>query len=176
MNEIVKKNGITYGIISGVLAVIITALVYSFNIDLFVSWWLMFIKVAAFTTVAILLLLKTKKEINFNFNFKQSFKTYFIFAVISLLIATSFEIILFNFIDPKLKDTLKEMSIKLVVQLLEKYDTPSATIKEAVAKIQDNDQFSVIELVKGYFTYLVLSCILGLILAALFKTKTKETF
>jgi len=171
MNKTIKKNGITFGVISGLVSILITTLIYSLNLNLFLSGWITFLKVAVFTTLAIVMILSTKKESQNNLGFKDTFTTYFIFALVALLLSTLFEIILFNFIDPSLKDTLKEMSIKYVVKLLEKFDTPAAKINEAIKNIQENDQFSIIELIKGYFTYLLLSTILGLILSGIFKTR-----
>ena len=40
MNEVIKKNGITYGIISGVFSALITATVYAIDLHLFTAWWL----------------------------------------------------------------------------------------------------------------------------------------
>jgi len=171
MNKTIKKNGLTFGVISGLVSILITTLIYSLNLNLFLSGWITFLKVAVFTTLAIVMILSTKKESQNNLGFKDTFTTYFIFALVALLLSTLFEIILFNFIDPSLKDTLKEMSIKYVVKLLEKFDTPAAKINEAIKNIQENDQFSIIELIKGYFTYLLLSTILGLILSGIFKTR-----
>ena len=175
MNEIIKKNGIIYGVISGVISILILTIIYTADVMLFVSSWITFLKVVIFIGLAILLLVNTKKQLNDQMNFKETFKTYFIFASISLLITTIFEIILFNFIDPSLKDTLKELLIKTIVPFLEKFNTPAKAINEAVKKIQENDQFSIVELMKGYFSYLVISALFGLILATIFKSKSPSS-
>ena len=174
MNEIIKKNGVLYGIIGGVISVLILAVIYSTDVMLFVSGWITLLKVLVFTGICILLLVNTKKQLNGFLNFKDCFTTFFIFASISLLITTIFEIILFNIIDTGLKETLKELSIKAIVEFLEKLNTPTAKINEAVKNIQGNDQFSIVELSKGYFSYLVLSSIFGLLLALIFKSKPTQ--
>jgi hypothetical protein len=171
MNKTIRKNGLTFGLISGVVSVLITAIIYSVNLNLFLSGWITFLKISLFITFAITLILTTKKELQNNLGFKDTFTTYFLFAVTSLFISTLFEVILFNLIDPSLKETLKEMSIKYAVELLQKFDTPAAKINEAIKNIKDNDQFAILQLIKGYFTYLLISCILGLILSGIFKSK-----
>ncbi len=171
MNEIIKKNGINYGIITGVASVLITTIIYVVDLQLFLSAWITFLKLVVFTTIAIMLLTKTKKELKNVFTFKDAFTTYFISALIGLLIATAFEIILFNFIDPSLKETIKEMSIKFTAELLQKLGTPSSEINKAIAKIQETDQFSISQLAQGLLTYLVMASIFVLILAAIFKSK-----
>ncbi len=172
MNAIIKKNGVAYGVILGFVSILITTIVYSVDINLFLSGWTTFVKVTAFLTIMILLLSKTKKELNGFFSFKEAFTTYFIAASISLLLATLFEIILFNLIDPSLKDSIKEMSLKFTVNLMEKIGAKQSEINKAIQKVQETDQFSIGQLFQGYFIYLVMASIPGLILAAFFKTKT----
>jgi len=174
MNESSKKNGITYGVILGAVSILITTIVYTVDINLFLSGWISFVKVSAFLAIMIALLSKTKKELKGVFSFKEAFTTYFIAACISLLLATLFEIILFNLIDPSLKDTIKEMSLKFTVNLMEKMGAKQSDINDAIRKVQETDQFSVGQLIQGYFIYLVMASIPGLILATIFKTKTKH--
>ena len=40
MNEIIKKNGLTFGAILGLFSVAFTTLIYVVDIKLFMSWWL----------------------------------------------------------------------------------------------------------------------------------------
>jgi len=171
MNEIVKKNGITYGIISGIASILITTFIYSFDINLFMSGWITFLKLAIFTTIAVLLLINTKKQLNGIFPFKSAFTTYFIHSIIGLILATTFEIILFNFIDPSLKDSIKEMAMKFTSEFMEKLNVPASEINKALAEIEKTDSYSLIELLKGMSIYIVMASIFGLILAAIFKSK-----
>ncbi len=171
MNEIIKKNGITFGVIMGLFSIVVTTLIYIINVNLFLSGWITFLKIAIYITIASILLIKTKKQLNGIFPFKDAFKTYFIAAIIGMLLATFFEVLLFNFIDPSLKETLKEMSLKFTVDLMTKLGAPAAEINKAIEKINSVDQFSIVELIKGSFTYIIFTTILGLILAAIFKSK-----
>ena len=65
MNEIIKKNGISYGIITGVVGALITTSIYSIDINLFTAWWLTLVNILIYITIAVVLLSKTKKELNF---------------------------------------------------------------------------------------------------------------
>lgn len=172
MNEIIKKNGITFGILSGVVSVLTTTLIYVIDINLFVSWWIGLIGITFSIVIACILLSKTKRELNGVFSFKEAFTTYFIMALIGILISTTFSIILFNFIDPSLKETIKELTIKSVVSMMEKFGGKAKDVNEAIKKIQETDQFSIASQLKGIATGLVVSSIFGLILAAIFKTNT----
>lgn len=174
MNEIIKKNGISYGIITGVVGALITTLIYSIDLKLFTAWWVTVLSISFYIVIAIILLSKTKKELGGIFPFKDAFTTYFISAVIGILISVAFNIILFNFIDPSAKDSIKEISIKYAVEMMEKFNTPSSTINEAVKKLQENDQFSIIELLKGSVFSIIFSALFGLLLALIFKSKPSQ--
>ena len=94
--------------------------------------------------------------------------------MIGILISVCFNIILFNFIDPAAKDTIKEITIKYLVSTLEKFGTPPSAINEAIAKLKENDQFSIAEQLKGSIFSILFSAIFGLLMAAFFKSKTSS--
>ena len=171
MNEIIKKNGISFGIITGVVSALITTAIYSIDLNLFTKWWLGIIIFIIYITIGIILLSKTKKELKGIFTFKQAFTTYFISAIIGIAISVTFNIILFNFIDPAAKDTIKELTIKYTAEMLQKFGTPTSEINKAISGIEKNDQFGIVEQLKGSIFGILFSSIFGLILAAIFKSK-----
>jgi len=174
MNEIIKKNGVSYGIITGVVGALITTLIYSIDLKLFTSMWVGFVSIAIYIVIGIVLLSKTKQELKGIFSFKDAFTTYFISAVIGILISVVFNIILFNIIDPSVKDTLKELTMKYMVETMQKFNAPSSAINEAMKKLQENDPYSVIELIKGSVFKIAFSALFGLLLALIFKSKPTQ--
>jgi len=174
MNEIIKKNGISYGIITGVVSALITTAIYSIDLNLFTKWWLGIVIFLVYIIIGIVLLSKTKKELKGVFSFKEAFTTYFISAVIGTLISVGFNILLFNVIDPSAKDTLNEIIIKYTGEMMEKFGAPSAAINEALKKMQENNPYSTIELLKGAVFSIVGSSIFGLLLALIFKSKSTQ--
>lgn len=174
INEIIKKNGITFGVTIGIISALITSTIYAIDLNLFTSWWIGSLSILTYLILGIVLLSKTKKEIKTFFSFKDAFTTYFIAAVIGILIATFFNILLFNFIDPSAKDTLNELMIKFNVEMLQKFGTPASAINEAIAKLKENNPYSTFELLKGSIFSIVFSSIFGLILAAFFKSKPSQ--
>ena len=174
MNEIIKKNGITFGIISGLISIFTVTLIYVIDIKLFTSWWLGLLGIAVSIILACVLLSKTKKELNGNLSFKEAFTTYFIMALIGILMSTLFSILLFNLIDTSLQVTVKELTLKATSEMMKKFGADKTAMKEALKTINETDQFSVLQQIKGIFTSLVMSSIFGLILAAFFKTPTRQ--
>jgi hypothetical protein len=171
MNEIIKKNGITFGVITGVLSILITASIYIVDLKLFTAWWIGLLSIAVYLAIGIYLLSKTKKELNGVFPFKDAFTTYFISAVIGIAISVVFNILLFNFIDTEAKDTVQDNLIEFQVNMLKKFNTPTDKIKEAVEKMTEENQFDIVPQIKGSAFSILFSAIFGLILAAIFKSK-----
>jgi hypothetical protein len=174
INEIIKRNGITYGVIIGLISSLTTASIYAININLFTSWWLGILSASFYIILSIILLSKTKKSLNGVFTFKEAFTTYFIFSVIGVLIGAIFNILLFNVIDPSASETVKELTIKTVVETMQKYNTPASTINEMIVKMKENNPYSTIEILKGSVFVILFYSLLGLIMAAFFKSKSQE--
>jgi len=176
MNEIIKKNGIKFGVIAGIIGVLITAGIYIIDLKLFTAWWLGIISILIYLVLGIVLMIQTKKALQNNFSFKDAFTTYFIYAIVGIAISVVFNIILFNVIDPGAKETVKELSIEAAVDMMKKFNTPTAAIKEAVEKMEEQDQFETFQQLKGSIFSIIFSAIFGVILAAIFKSKPKEQF
>lgn len=174
MNEIIKKNGVAYGIITGVVSALLTTAIYSIDLNLFIKWWLGIAMLVIYLTIGVVLLTKTKKELKGIFTFKEAFTTYFISAIIGVLISVCFNILLFNVIDPSVKDTLNEITIKYTVETMEKFGAPSSAVNEAVKKMQESNPYSTFELIKGSAFSIAGSALFGLLLALIFKSKPSQ--
>lgn len=174
MNEVIKKNGISYGVITGVVSALITTAIYSIDLNLFTKWWLGILIFLVYIVIGIILLSKTKAELKGIFTFKEAFTTYFISVVIGIGISVVFNIVLFNIIDPSAKDTLNDIIIKYTAEMMRKFGAPSSTINEALKKMQENNPYSTIELLKGSVFSIIGSSLFGLLLALIFKSKPKQ--
>ena len=171
MNEIIKKNGITYGIIIGLFTILYTTAIYSIDLALFTNAWIGVITMIIYITIGVVLVSKTKKQLNNNITFKEAFTVYFLAAVVGSTISTLFNILLFNFIDPEAKEKIKELSIKYAVEVLEKFGSPDSAVNETIKKMGETDAYSARNLLMGLAFSFVFSAIFGLILAAIFKSK-----
>jgi hypothetical protein len=174
VNEIIKRNGITYGVITGVILCLITASMYAIDLELFIAWWTTLLSFAVIIIVPIISLTKTKKELNGILPYKEAFTSYFISAAIGLLISIAFKIILINFIDPSVKDTLLDLTIKYLISTSEKFGVPASAMNETILKLKESDPFSIVEQLKGSIFNLFFCAILGLIIAAFFKSKSSS--
>jgi hypothetical protein len=175
MNEIIKKNGITFGVILGLFSLLITTTIYVIDLKLFTSWWVGLVSMAVAIIIGISVEIKTKKQLNGVFPFKDAFTVYFLTALIGSLISTIFNYLLFNIVDPGAKETLKEITIKYTSEMMEKFGAQADQINEAVQKVAETDNYSIGNLLFGLAIALVFQAIFGLILAAIFKSKSSES-
>lgn len=174
MNEIMKKNAITYGTIAGVFMVLATGYAYAIDQTIYVAWWFSLLQFIVLIGIGVALMIKTKKEVNGIFPFKEAFTTYFLHGVIATVIAVGFNIILFNFIDTEAKENIQKLITENAVEMMRKFNAPAETIKEAVAQMKESNQFDIMNQLKGMGFSLIFTAILGLIFAAIFKSKTVQ--
>lgn len=175
MNEIIKKNGITFGFILGLFSVLFTTAIYVIDLKLFTSWWIGLFSIAVAILIGIVLEIKTKKDLNGIFPFKDAFTVYFIAALIGSFLSTVYNYVLFNIIDPGAKETLKEITLKYTSEMMEKFGAPADQVSEAMKKVGETDNYSLGHMFFGLAIVLVLQAIFGLILAAIFKSKSPSS-
>lgn len=168
MNEIIKKNGIQYGLYIGLITILLTVIVYV--IDLSLLGWVNGLSFLIIIVLSCILISKTKKQLKGVITFKEAFTTFFIATIVSVVISMAFSYILFKIVDPEANEYLKEITIKSTVEMLEKFGTPSSEIDKAVEKIEKTDNFSIGSILQGTVIAILIYSVIGLILAAIFKT------
>ncbi len=173
MNEIIKKNGIAYGIFLGLFSIVVTASIYAIDLSLFTNMWLGIGTLIIYIVIGVLVVSKTRTQLK-TITFKEAFTVFFITAVIGITMSTLFNMILFNLIDPAAKDTIQQLTIKYAAEMMQKFGAPAATINEAIAKMEETDNFSIASLLKGMITSYLVNAVFGLLLALIFKSRPSE--
>ncbi len=171
MNPIIKKNAITYGVILGVFSILITAVIYAIDLELFTSSYLGIFSLVVSLAVGIILLQKTKKELGGFMTFKEAFTTYFIAGVIGAAISVLFSLILFNFVDPEAKDALNDLTTKFALETMQKWGAPEAAIDESRKTLAEKDNYSPASLLQGLMFSFILTGIMAAILGLIFRNK-----
>lgn len=124
-------------------------------------------------TIGVVLVSKTKKQMG-TMTFKEGFTVYFLAALIGSFISTIFNYVLFNFIDTEAKETIKEITMKYTADMMESFGTPASAVNEAMQKMAETDNYSIGNLLFGLAVVLIFQAIFGLILAAIFKSKSSQ--
>ena len=141
MNEIIKKNGATYGFILGLISIVTTTLIYVIDIKLFMSGWVGGISMLINIIIGVLLVSKTKKNLKGMITFKEAFSVYFIAGVLGSTISALYNYVLFNFIDPEAKETLKEMTIKYTSEMMHKIGAQAEMVNKTMAEMAKTDNY-----------------------------------
>lgn len=167
INEVIKKNGITFGLIIGIVACLSQTFVYVggsavYKSSLFgIIIWLLYWAIRIFQVIT------TKKQLGNIINFKDSFTTLLISTSIGILISITFNYVLYNFIAPEFKPELNNFMNSKQLELFKAMGKSSSELNELLR----NDNFSITNLIKGGLFSIVISSIFNLIISAIIKSK-----
>jgi len=171
MEKSTKKLATSYGLYLGLALILITVLIYAFDISLMTQWYYTPIIYLIILVIGIMAVSKAKKFNTGIFSFKEAFSTYFLTILMGLVISTIFSLILFNVIDPEAANTLKELSMEKQSEMFEKFGMTETQINEAMSKIQEENFFSLKNILISVAVQLVIFSIIGLIVALVFREK-----
>lgn len=169
MTEAVKKNGLSFGVVIGLLSIVISTIMYLIDITLFTKWWLGILIFFLNLILGIVAVSKAKKAMGGYISFKEAFTTYFIAMAIGALIGSVFMSILFNVIDPGAKVIIMDSVKEMTVNMMQGIGAKTEDIKKTIEQLEATDNFSVASQVKSYFWGLLFYIIIGLIVAAVMK-------
>jgi hypothetical protein len=172
MDKTTKSTGITYGIYLAVFLILMTTLAYAFDLSLFTKWWYGIISLIVLLTISVLGVKKAKDlHTGSHFSFKNAFTAYFLIVLIGNLVATLFSILLFAVIDTEAANTVTELTMETSRAMMERFGAPEASINEAMAEMQNNNQFSVGNQLTRFVFSLGFYLLIGLIVALIFREK-----
>lgn len=171
MEKTSKKLATSYGVYLGLALILITVLIYAFDLSMMTEWYLMVINFVLILALSIMALKKAKSSSTSLFSFKNAFGTYFLTVFVGLLIATIFSLILFNIVDPEAAETLKELSMEKQAEMFENFGMTEAQINEAMVKMQEEETFSLKNVAISFAAQLVFFSVIGLIIALIFREK-----
>ena len=173
MNELVKKHGLKYGSIFGIIAVVYTIGVYAIDESIFAKWWINL----AFTTLGIVLFIiasaKVKKDQGGYISFRDAFSAFMLAVIVYLAIATAGNILLFHVIDTGLGDRVQEIIMENTIGFMERIGADDAAIEEAIEKQEAEDMFAIGQQIKGALYFIIFLAVIGAISSAIIK-KQKE--
>ena len=173
--EALKKNSMNFGLILGVILILMTTILYSIDVSLFTKPWVGIINVVIISTMGVIAATSHKKSIGSFITFKEAFTAFFITVATGLFLSTLFTILLFNFIDPEAKRIISENIIKYTMEMMQKFGAKAADINKIVADMEKTDSFGPYGQLKGFFFNLIIYCIIGLISALVIKRERPQS-
>ncbi len=166
-----KKSAVSYGILLGIVLMLITVILYVVNTELLTKWWIGIISLIIAIAFGIVSVAKAKSMQHGIISFKEAFTAYFITVAIGLFMNVIVGILIFVVIDPDAAVYLQEKIIEITREMMEKFGAPEADINEAITKMQEDDSFSVFSQLKSYVFQLAFYSVFGLLIALIFRRK-----
>lgn len=167
IKKIALKNG---GYLGGVL-ILITLFAYLYNWDLLLKSWFQLLKFGLVILLAVFSTMTARRENPAAFSFRDAFTAYFIPIALGLFAFTIFNSLLFDLIDGQAGHYISQMSIEEHRKQLEAIGKDADKINQTISSLKKSDQFSILNQLQGYIMNLILYCIPGIIVAAIFKKK-----
>ncbi|WP_026934616.1 DUF4199 domain-containing protein [Christiangramia echinicola] len=171
MENPAKKISTSYGLYLGLSLILIVVLAYAFDLSLFTKWWFGISLLVFVIIMASMATSKAKKVSTSLFKFKDAFGAYFLTVFIGTFISLLFTMILFNVVDSEAAETLTELTIESTRDMMEGFGAQEAQINEALQQMQEENQYSFLNQLKGYAFQLIMYAVVGLIVALVFKEK-----
>ncbi|MBP6516733.1 MAG: DUF4199 domain-containing protein [Chitinophagales bacterium] len=166
---------IKWGIIGGLVSIILTMLIYFVSPSSLASFSLIFV----FLLVSLFFLIwggiDFRKANNDEISFVDALMATLIIAMISSLIGTLFSYILMNFIDPQLPEIIKQKVIENTVEMMEKFNTPDDKIEEAIDGIRSqNFSGGIKDYALKFANSMLMNAVFCLIVSAFIKRNTNK--
>lgn len=169
MEKSLKSVSINYGVYLGIFLTAATIIAYAINLELFTKWWFGIILLVVIIIVGIVSTAKSKSILKGFITFKQAFSSFFIPIAVGLFISSAVSVVLFNFVDSEAAEIVKEQTIENSIKMMEGFGAPQDAIDQAVADMQNTNQFSLVSLLKSFAWQMLFYAVIGLIVAAVMK-------
>ena len=178
MENNLTKQFVRYGLIVGLLQVIIAVITYVAGVDTFANHMILFSVLMLVVALAIsfVVILGFRKSNGGYMTLKEGFMvTFFTFAIAGL-ITTVFGIILYQFIDTEYPKQLAEKITAATQEMMEKFGASQGDIEKAMERQGDmSEKFTVAGQIRSYLFGLIAYAIYAVILGAIFK-RSKPPF
>lgn len=165
----VKKTpllaGVRWGVVLGVISAIITLLIYVINPALMIKWWFGLGMLVVFLGLVVYGGISYRKDIGGYIDFGPAYLHGLMALIISGLIGTLMNMLLYYVIDPNLPAVLTEAALEQTRSMMEGFGAPADSIDDALeqARAQTEGQFTMMGIMKQYFIGIIIYAVLALI-------------
>lgn len=167
----IKKIGLNYGLVLGVVMALVITLLYVFSIESLTQWWVGVLTFLVALAIGIVAVAKAKSLLGGYMTFKEAFIPYFITMAVGLFISAITGILIFNVVDPEAAAYLQENIIEMSREMMEKFGAPESEIDKAIADMEGTNSYSIGSQLQSYLFQLVFYSIFGLLVALIFRRK-----
>lgn len=161
------NHTIRWGLILGVIAVVINVLLYVIDESMMVQLKTLFISLLVYMGIAIYAGIDYRKMVGGYLTYGKAFQHGFLVLAISALVGTLYNLLLHFVIDTDLAERLTEASIENTRQMMEGFGAPEDQIEKGLndARERTAKQFTLSGMALGYVFILGFSAVMALISA-----------
>ena len=163
MEKSFKSNAISMGVVLGIVLALVTVLAYTIYQGMYTNWVAGIGLSLMIIIFGIVSAIKSRKLAGGYIGFKEAFTSYLITVAIGTLISTAVSIIIYVAVDPDAAAGINEQIIETTVGFMEKFGTPESEIEKAITKMETENQFSLVNQIKGWFWGILIYIIIGLL-------------
>ncbi|WKV13678.1 DUF4199 domain-containing protein [Marivirga harenae] len=167
------QHSIKWGIILGLISIIITLVIYLIDITLLVKSVVPLISLVISIAIIIYAGRDYRSKLGGYMSFKEAFLHAFVVFVVAGFLGVLFNILLFNVIDPDIVPILVETQMTNTMQAMETFGGGSPEMMDGMAQ-GIKDGYTVMGQLKGFLWVLILYAIAAAIVGAINKKKNKE--
>jgi hypothetical protein len=176
-NATVNKLSVQYGLLIGVIIVVLNIVFYIMDPVLqYSNYWVGILSFVILITLLVVLGLDVRKKIGGYWSFGEAFKGLIIMAVLVVLISTVYNFVLFKFVNPGLPTKVNSILLDKTTDMLNKFGADQSKIDDATKKFQNGEfeaslQPTLKNELKGFGIGLLIYAVIDLIIAACIKKK-----
>ncbi|MBS9525030.1 DUF4199 domain-containing protein [Litoribacter ruber] len=164
------------GIVLGLITVVAYFILYFIDSTLLASGYVGLVLVAVMVGVIMIFGIEYRKELGGYMTFGVAFQFVFIALLISSLISTGGNVLLFHIIDPNLPTVLADAQMESTLAIMERFGGAGAIGGEEIDKLREGfyDNYTIVGMIKSLGVSVIISAILALILGAILKKRDKS--
>jgi len=174
MENIIKKNGLSLGVVLGIVLILIVATMYAIDLSLLINTWVGVFNFVLIVTFGVVCSIKNKKALKGIMSFKEAFSSFILPVIVGVGMYVLFSVLLFNVIDTGAKEVVTEQVIEMTKNMMSKFNVPASDINKAIEKIENEDGFGPFAQLQSYLFQIAFYSLLGLLVSLIFKTPSNK--
>ncbi len=174
MEKSIKSSAINYGLYLGVAMVLFTVIAYAVDLSLLTKFWYGALIWIVIIVIGVLSISSSRKILNGIISFKECLGSWVLTISIGIVISTVVTFLIFGVIDPEAAESLKQLTIDSTISTLEGFNVPAEAIAESVENMEQQNNYSIGNMLLGTLIYIVIFTIIGLIVSAVMKRSNPD--
>ncbi|MHC5353007.1 DUF4199 domain-containing protein [Myroides sp. LJL115] len=175
MKDPINKIGIKFGLILAAYYTLFDCIVFFTDQNLFTNIPLGFLNIFVTIALAIGCILMAKKQIGGYITFKEAFTPYLLYVLIGVTVNMVVYYILFNFVNPNAQEPLRDTLYQMAIDKINALGMPEADRLAKIKQAEESNPFTFQTQVFAWAGSILKYCILGFLLAAIFRNKSEFT-